>query len=371
MKDNKSEWADQAGRAPARCPLIANTPTHQQAQEPLRDAPPFAVRALVPVSQATPSLALVLTRQPSARAAGVTGQNGWVPSHQALCPCSPPVLDMQQTYDMWLKKHNPGKPGEGTPISSREGEKQIQMPTDYADIMVMAPPCRLVCAFPGVGVGRGSAPRQGCEDGHPRWLCPQMGYHCWLCGKNSNSKKQWQQHIQSEKHKEKVFTSDSDASGWAFRFPMGEFRLCDRCSREGRAAGWTGVGLRRWGPWPALAPLGLEVAFRGPCVQTQLLLDVRRRGRGGTWPDPPLQPWKAGTCQLSAGLKLPERGSSWGRLSSRPKVRQPVVDRTQGWAVSLPPPTGSRRARPAQMGTSAAALTGRRSSTSGWTGAKC
>lgn len=45
---------------------------------------------------------------------------------------------MQQTYDMWLKKHNPGKPGEGTPISSREGEKQIQMPTDYADIMVTA-----------------------------------------------------------------------------------------------------------------------------------------------------------------------------------------------------------------------------------------
>lgn len=52
-------------------------------------------------------------------------------------PYFPPVLDMQQTYDMWLKKHNPGKPGEGTPISSREGEKQIQMPTDYADIMVI------------------------------------------------------------------------------------------------------------------------------------------------------------------------------------------------------------------------------------------
>ncbi|XP_029425048.1 zinc finger CCCH domain-containing protein 7B isoform X2 [Nannospalax galili] len=103
------------------------------------------------------------------------------------------ILDMQQTYDMWLKKHNPGKPGEGTPISSREGEKQIQMPTDYADIM--------------------------------------MGYHCWLCGKNSNSKKQWQQHIQSEKHKEKVFTSDSDTSGWAYRFPMGEFRLCDRLQK--------------------------------------------------------------------------------------------------------------------------------------------
>ncbi|XP_038612277.1 zinc finger CCCH domain-containing protein 7B isoform X2 [Tachyglossus aculeatus] len=100
------------------------------------------------------------------------------------------ILDMQQTYDMWLKKHNPGKPGEGTPLTPREGEKQIQMPTDYADIM--------------------------------------MGYHCWLCGKNSNSKKQWQQHIQSEKHKEKVFTSDGESSCWAFRFPMGEFQLCDR-----------------------------------------------------------------------------------------------------------------------------------------------
>ncbi|KAM6147334.1 zinc finger CCCH domain-containing protein 7B isoform 2-T2 [Phoenicopterus ruber ruber] len=104
------------------------------------------------------------------------------------------VLDMQQTYDMWLKKHNPGKPGEGTPLTSREGEKQIQMPTDYADIM--------------------------------------MGYHCWLCGKNSNSKKQWQQHIQSEKHKEKVFTSDSDSSCWSYRFPMGEFRLCERFQKS-------------------------------------------------------------------------------------------------------------------------------------------
>ncbi|KAK2512704.1 Zc3h7b [Columba guinea] len=104
------------------------------------------------------------------------------------------ILDMQQTYDMWLKKHNPGKPGEGTPLTSRDGEKQIQMPTDYADIM--------------------------------------MGYHCWLCGKNSNSKKQWQQHIQSEKHKEKVFTSDSDSSCWSYRFPMGEFRLCERVLRD-------------------------------------------------------------------------------------------------------------------------------------------
>lgn len=62
-----------------------------------------------------------------------------------------PVLDMQQTYDMWLKKHNPGKPGEGTPISSREGEKQIQMPTDYADIMVMTP---RACRRRGLGQRR-------------------------------------------------------------------------------------------------------------------------------------------------------------------------------------------------------------------------
>lgn len=133
---------------------------------------------------------------------------------------------MQQTYDMWLKKHNPGKPGEGTPISSREGEKQIQMPTDYADIMVSPAPMLNQSQWGGHPEGlRGTEAWEQV----PTQLCMQMGYHCWLCGKNSNSKKQWQQHIQSEKHKEKVFTSDSDASGWAYRFPMGEFRLCDRC----------------------------------------------------------------------------------------------------------------------------------------------
>lgn len=93
----------------------------------------------------------------------------------------------------------------------------------------------------------------------PTRLCTQMGYHCWLCGKNSNSKKQWQQHIQSEKHKEKVFTSDSDASGWAYRFPMGEFRLCDRCrgpcdrehrGREGRQQ--VGLRARKSCPAPSL-----------------------------------------------------------------------------------------------------------------------
>lgn len=88
------------------------------------------------------------------------------------------------------------------------------------------PPCRARAGWEGVLEGlRGAEVWKQA----PTKLCMQMGYHCWLCGKNSNSKKQWQQHIQSEKHKEKVFTSDSDTSGWAYRFPMGEFRLCDRC----------------------------------------------------------------------------------------------------------------------------------------------
>lgn len=170
---------------------------------------------------------------------------------------------MQQTYDMWLKKHNPGKPGEGTPISSREGEKQIQMPTDYADIMVTAHECSAPeCLGRGWGQGWGGLPRQ---------LYPQMGYHCWLCGKNSNSKKQWQQHIQSEKHKEKVFTSDSDTSGWAYRFPMGEFRLCDRC--PGTRGCWA-HNLEAKASW---ASLGLGV-HTGQHVPGQLLPGIRATG---------------------------------------------------------------------------------------------
>lgn len=117
---------------------------------------------------------------------GVGGGGGsWGRTDGESCPTKhpvlsfPPVLDMQQTYDMWLKKHNPGKPGEGTPISSREGEKQIQMPTDYADIMVTASPMfgpapkpDLVGRWGGLshpgGIGLGKSVRNG----HPRRLCP-------------------------------------------------------------------------------------------------------------------------------------------------------------------------------------------------------
>ncbi|XP_043943032.1 zinc finger CCCH domain-containing protein 7B [Protopterus annectens] len=98
------------------------------------------------------------------------------------------LRDMVQVYDIWLKNQN--QAGESTTLGSQDGEKQIQMPTDYAEDM--------------------------------------MGLHCWLCGKNSNSGKQWQQHIRSEKHKEKVFYSEEDAGGWRFRFPMGEFKLCEK-----------------------------------------------------------------------------------------------------------------------------------------------
>lgn len=56
----------------------------------------------------------------------------------------------------------------------------------------------------------------------------QAGNHCWLCGKNCNSDKQWQQHITSEKHKDKVFNSEDDQNCWQYRFPTGTFRVCER-----------------------------------------------------------------------------------------------------------------------------------------------
>lgn len=160
-----------------------------------------------------------------------------------------------------------------------------------------------------------------------------MGYHCWLCGKNSNSKKQWQQHIQSEKHKEKVFTSDSDASGWAYRFPMGEFRLCDRCAGgRGQAD-----GQRAWGD-EVVAPSGSSWPGGG----AQLLLGVRSRGRGGTRPGPSLAALgqvleRVGTCLLSAGLKL-QGETCGGRLSGQGLARGAAarVGRAQG-SGSEPP----------------------------------
>ncbi|XP_067875533.1 zinc finger CCCH domain-containing protein 7B isoform X3 [Heterodontus francisci] len=109
------------------------------------------------------------------------------------------MYDMQQVYEMWLKNQKSVMTGEPTELTTKQSEKQIHMPTDYADVGI--------------------------------------GYHCWLCGKNSNSEKQWARHITSEKHKDKVFNSEDDQNCWQHRFPMGEFKLCERqrkrCCPEG------------------------------------------------------------------------------------------------------------------------------------------
>ncbi|KAM3914150.1 zinc finger CCCH domain-containing protein 7B isoform 5-T7 [Leptodactylus fuscus] len=102
------------------------------------------------------------------------------------------VLDLQLVFDLCNKNNvlseKPGKTAAAGP--QKEAEKQIVMPTDYADLMA--------------------------------------GFHCYLCGKNSNSERQWQKHIQSEKHKDRVFTIESEDSSWKYRFPAGEFKLCER-----------------------------------------------------------------------------------------------------------------------------------------------
>uniref|UniRef100_A0A672K5X8 C3H1-type domain-containing protein n=1 Tax=Sinocyclocheilus grahami TaxID=75366 RepID=A0A672K5X8_SINGR len=99
------------------------------------------------------------------------------------------IADMEQLYEMWLQSQKPGWSEESS-SATRENGKQIHMPTDYAEEVA--------------------------------------GNHCWLCGKNCNSDKQWQQHITSEKHKERVFNSEDDQNCWQYRFPTGAFRVCER-----------------------------------------------------------------------------------------------------------------------------------------------
>ncbi|XP_056608502.1 zinc finger CCCH domain-containing protein 7A isoform X2 [Triplophysa dalaica] len=100
------------------------------------------------------------------------------------------VSDMEHLYEMWLQSQRPGWSEETFNSSLKENGKQIHMPTDYAEEVA--------------------------------------GNHCWLCGKNCNSDKQWQQHITSEKHKERVFNSEDDQSCWQYRFPTGTFKVCER-----------------------------------------------------------------------------------------------------------------------------------------------
>ncbi|XP_070704241.1 zinc finger CCCH domain-containing protein 7A isoform X2 [Pempheris klunzingeri] len=100
------------------------------------------------------------------------------------------IPDMDQLYEQWLQSQRPGWGEETSSNSVRENGKQIHMPTDYAEEVA--------------------------------------GNHCWLCGKNCNSEKQWQQHITSDKHKDRVFNSEDDQNCWQYRFPTGTFKVCER-----------------------------------------------------------------------------------------------------------------------------------------------
>ncbi|KAM3916687.1 zinc finger CCCH domain-containing protein 7A [Leptodactylus fuscus] len=95
------------------------------------------------------------------------------------------IQDMDQLYE----KLNSSKAAKGNETSSQVN-KQILLPTDYAETAV--------------------------------------DFHCWLCGKNCNSERQWKMHISSEKHKEKVFHSEDDQNIWQHRFPTGQFSTCKR-----------------------------------------------------------------------------------------------------------------------------------------------
>ncbi|XP_071330413.1 zinc finger CCCH domain-containing protein 7B-like [Trachinotus anak] len=103
------------------------------------------------------------------------------------------LRDMQQMYDMWLTLTAQNRQADGAMLTqSVPEEKHIVMPTDYAE--------------------------------------PMSGFHCRLCGRHSNSERQWQQHISSEKHKDRVFSceGEDEALTWSYRFPGTYFELCPK-----------------------------------------------------------------------------------------------------------------------------------------------
>ncbi|XP_034047100.1 zinc finger CCCH domain-containing protein 7B-like [Thalassophryne amazonica] len=103
------------------------------------------------------------------------------------------LRDMQQMYDMWLALTNPNRQAGETALPQPvQEEKFIVMPADDAE--------------------------------------PMSGLHCRLCGKHSNSERQWQQHISSEKHKDRVFSCEGEEEDlmWCYRFPGACFELCSK-----------------------------------------------------------------------------------------------------------------------------------------------
>ncbi|XP_035510919.1 zinc finger CCCH-type containing 7Ba [Morone saxatilis] len=103
------------------------------------------------------------------------------------------LRDMQQMYDIWLTSTTQNRQADGAMLTQPvPEEKYIVMPTDYAE--------------------------------------PMSGFHCRLCGKHSNGERQWQQHISSEKHKDRVFSceGEDEALTWKYRFPGRYLELCSK-----------------------------------------------------------------------------------------------------------------------------------------------
>nr|XP_039256845.1 uncharacterized protein LOC120333481 isoform X1 [Styela clava] len=60
----------------------------------------------------------------------------------------------------------------------------------------------------------------------PTDFLPQSAYHCWLCNKECNGQRQWDQHCLSVKHRLGAL-SDSDGN-WKYRNPGGNYEICER-----------------------------------------------------------------------------------------------------------------------------------------------
>lgn len=103
------------------------------------------------------------------------------------------MRDIKQIYDMWLTLITQNRQADGAMLTQPAPEKKnTHMPTDYAE--------------------------------------PMSGFHCRLCGRHSNSERQWQWHISSEKHKDRLFSceGEDEALTWSYRFPGTRFELCSK-----------------------------------------------------------------------------------------------------------------------------------------------